>query len=160
MEHKLIYKLKSEVTLGPLPKDSSILGNSKVVLEGSDITIASYSNMVNTVLNAVKDDSLKDYSIEVIDLLTLSPLDTETVITSVEKTHKLLMCQEAPGSSSIGTTLISEVVSSRAFNSLKKPPTLLAGLHSPMPSAKHLETTVIPQEEDIVIKIKEMINNE
>jgi pyruvate dehydrogenase E1 component beta subunit len=160
MEHKLIYKLKSEVILGALPSDSSALGKSKVVQEGTDITIASYSNMVNTVMNAINDNSLKKYSIEVIDLLTLSPLDTETVITSVEKTHNLLVCQEAPGSSSIGATLISEVASSRAFTSLKKPLALLSGLHSPMPSAKHLETTVIPQEEDIVIKIKEMIDNE
>ena len=160
MEHKLIYKLKSEVILGALPSDSSALGKSKVVQEGTDITIASYSNMVNTVMNAINDNSLKKYSIEVIDLLTLSPLDTETVITSVEKTHNLLVCQEAPGSSSIGATLISEVASSRAFTSLNKPPALLSGLHSPMPSAKHLETTVIPQEEDIVIKIKEMIDNE
>ena len=160
MEHKLIYKLKSEVILGALPSDSSALGKSKVVQQGTDITIASYSNMVNTVMNAINDNSLKKYSIEVIDLLTLSPLDTETVITSVEKTHNLLVCQEAPGSSSIGATLISEVASSRAFTSLKKPLALLSGLHSPMPSAKHLETTVIPQEEDIVIKIKEMIDNE
>ena len=160
MEHKLIYKLKSEVILGALPSDSSALGKSKVVQEGTDITIASYSNMVNTVMNAINDNSLKKYSIEVIDLLTLSPLDTETVITSVEKTHNLLVGQEAPGSSSIGATLISEVASSRAFTSLKKPLALLSGLHSPMPSAKHLETTVIPQEEDIVIKIKEMIDNE
>ena len=160
MEHKLIYKLKSEVILGALPSDPSALGKSKVVQEGTDITIASYSNMVNTVMNAINDNSLKKYSIEVIDLLTLSPLDTETVITSVEKTHNLLVCQEAPGSSSIGATLISEVASSRAFTSLKKPLALLSGLHSPMPSAKHLETTVIPQEEDIVIKIKEMIDNE
>ena len=160
MEHKLIYKLKSEVTLNPLPKNSSELGNAKVVQEGQDITVASYSNMVNTVLSAIKDDSLKDYSIEVIDLLTLSPLDTKTVINSVEKTHRLLVCQEAPGSSSVGATLITEVVSSGAFKALKKPPKLLAGLHSPMPSAKHLETTVIPQEEDIVIKVKEMIDNE
>jgi len=160
MEHKLIYKLKSEVILGALPSDSSALGKSKVVQEGTDITIASYSNMVSTVMNAINDNSLKKYSIEVIDLLTLSPLDTETVITSVEKTYNLLVCQEAPGSSSIGATLISEVASSRAFTSLKKPLALLSGLHSPMPSAKHLETTVIPQEEDIVIKIKEMIDNE
>ena len=65
MEHKLIYKLKSEVTLHPLPKNSSALGKAKVVQEGKDITVASYSNMVNTVLNAVKDDLLKDYSVAV-----------------------------------------------------------------------------------------------
>ena len=160
MEHKLIYKLKSEVNLGPMPSSSSALGKSKIVQEGKDITIASYSNMVNTVMNAIKDDSLNNYSIEVVDLLTLSPLDTETIITSVEKTHNLLVCQEAPGSSSIGATVISEIASSRAFKCFKNPPVLLSGLHSPMPSAKHLEKTVIPQEEDIVMKIKEMIDNE
>ena len=116
--------------------------------------------MVNTVINATKDESLGKYSIEVIDLLTLSPLDSEKIIESVEKTKKLLVCQEAPASSSIGSTLISEVVSSRAFKALTQAPEILAGLHSPMPSAKHLETTVIPQEEDIVKKIKEMMSNE
>jgi len=160
MEHKLIYKLKSDVNLGSMPNDSSALGKSKVVKEGSDITIASYSNMVNTVINATKDESLGDYSIEIIDLLTLSPLDSEKIIESVEKTKKLLVCQEAPASSSIGSTLISEVVSSRAFRVLTQAPEILAGLHSPMPSAKHLETTVIPQEEDIVKKIKEMMSYE
>src|SRR5210317_2234561 len=140
MEHKLIYKLKSEVNLGPMPSDSSELGKSKVIQEGSDITVVSYSNMVNSVISAAKEDSLTDYSIE--------------------KTKRLLVCQEAPASSSVGSTLISEVVTSRAFKALNQSPELLAGLHSPMPSAKHLETTVIPQEEDIVQKIKEMIENE
>jgi len=160
MEHKLIYKLKSEVNLGPMPSDSSELGKSKVIQEGNDITVVSYSNMVNSVISAAKEDSLTDYSIEIIDLLTLAPMDSESVINSVEKTKRLLVCQEAPASSSVGSTLISEVVTSRAFKALNQSPELLAGLHSPMPSAKHLETTVIPQEEDIVQKIKEMIENE
>ena len=128
--------------------------------KGNDITVVSYSNMVNSVISAAKEDSLTDYSIEIIDLLTLAPMDSESVINSVEKTKRLLVCQEAPASSSVGSTLISEVATSRAFKALNQSPELLAGLHSPMPSAKHLETTVIPQEEDIVQKIKEMIENE
>ena len=160
MEHKLIYKLKSEVNLGTMPSHSSELGKSKVIQEKNDITVVSYSNMVNSVISAAKEDSLTDYSIEIIDLLTLAPMDSESVINSVEKTKRLLVCQEAPASSSVGSTLISEVATSRAFKALNQSPELLAGLHSPMPSAKHLETTVIPQEEDIVQKIKEMIENE
>ena len=81
----------------------------------------------------------------------------ETILSSVTKTEKLLVCQEAPANSSVGSTVISNVVQSGAFSSLSIAPKLVSGLHSPMPSAKHLETTVIPQKEDIIQVIKDMV---
>jgi len=160
MEHKLIYKIKEEVELKSLPKDSSLLGKGKIVSEGKDITVVSYSNMVNTTKEALSDKKLEKYSIELIDLMTLSPLDMDLIIDSVNKTGRLLVCQEASGDSSVGTTVITKVVSSNAFKSLKTKPELLSGLHAPMPSAKHLENKVIPQKDDIINSIVKVIENE
>ena len=157
MEHKLIYKIKDNVVLNDIPSSSELLGKANIESEGNDITIVTYSNMVNVVKDAISSDELSESSIELIDLQTLSPLDMDTVITSVSKTKKLLVCQEAPANSSVGSTVISNVVQSNAFSSLSSAPKLVSGLHSPMPSAKHLETTVIPQKEDIMQAIKDMV---
>ena len=157
MEHKLIYKIKDDVVLNNIPSNSELLGQAKILSEGNDITIVSYSNMVNVVKDAISSDELSEISAELIDLQTLSPLDMQTIITSVSKTKKLLVCQEAPANSSVGSTVISNVVQSDAFSSLSVAPKLVSGLHSPMPSAKHLETTVIPQKEDIMQAIKDMV---
>ena len=98
-----------------------------------------------------------NFSIEIIDLQTVSPIDFETIKNSLIKTKKLLVCQEAPPNSSVGTTVISKVVESDLFNILEVAPKLISGLHSPMPSAKHLESTVIPQKEDILNAIQDML---
>ena len=157
MEHKLIYKIKNNVVLNDVPSSSELLGKANIESEGNDITIVTYSNMVNVAKDAISSDELSESSIELIDLQTLSPLDMDTIITSVSKTKKLLVCQEAPANSSVGSTVISNVVQSSAFPSLSSAPKLVSGLHSPMPSAKHLETTVIPQKEDIMNAIKGMV---
>ena len=157
MEHKLIYKIKNNVVLNDVPSSSELLGKANIESEGNDITIVTYSNMVNVVKDAISSDELSESSIELIDLQTLSPLDMETILSSVTKTEKLLVCQEAPANSSVGSTVISNVVQSGAFSSLSIAPKLVSGLHSPMPSAKHLETTVIPQREDIIQVIKDMV---
>ena len=157
MEHKLIYKVKENVTLNPIPKDSSYLGNASVAQEGTDLTVVSYSNMVNVVKEAVAMKELQNYSIEIVDLQTVSPIDFETIKNSLIKTKKLLVCQEAPSNSSVGTTVVSKVVESDLFNVLEIAPKLVSGLHSPMPSAKHLESTVIPQKEDILNAIQDML---
>ena len=157
MEHKLIYKVKDNVVLNEMPSSSDLLGKANIESEGNEITIVSYSNMVNVVKDAISSDELSGTSVELIDLQTLSPLDMETILNSVTKTEKLLVCQEAPANSSVGSTVISNVVQSGAFSSLSIAPKLVSGLHSPMPSAKHLETTVIPQKEDIIKVIKDMV---
>jgi pyruvate dehydrogenase E1 component beta subunit len=157
MEHKLIYKIKDNVVLNKIPSSSELLGKANIVSEGNDITLVSYSHMVNVVKDIISSNELSEISIELIDLQTLSPLDMETITTSVFKTKKLLVCQEAPANSSVGSTVISNVVQSDVFSSLSSAPKLVSGLHSPMPSAKHLETTVIPQKEDIMQSIKDMV---
>ena len=157
MEHKLIYKIKDKLELNDIPKKSSMLGKANIVSEGKDITIVSYSNMVNVAKEAIGAEELQNCSIELIDLQTVSPIDYDTIKTSLKKTKKLLVCQEAPSNSSVGTTVISKIVESELFQELEIAPKLVSGLHSPMPSAKHLELNVIPQVEDITSAVKSML---
>lgn len=113
--------------------------------------------MVNVAKEAIAAEELQNYSIELIDLQTVSPIDYDTIKTSLKKTKKLLVCQEAPSNSSVGTTVISKIVESELFQELEIAPKLVSGLHSPMPSAKHLELNVIPQVEDITNAVKSML---
>ncbi len=92
-----------------------------------------------------------------LDIVGLFSFIFETIKNSLIKTKKLLVCQEAPSNSSVGTTVVSRVVESDLFNILEIAPKLVSGLHSPMPSAKHLESTVIPQKEDILNAIQDML---
>ena len=157
MEHKLIYKIKGNVELNDIPKESSMLGKANLIKEGNDITIVAYSNMVNVAKEAIAAEELQNCSIELIDLQTVSPIDYETIKNSLKKTKRLLVCQEAPSNSSVGTTVISKIVESELFHELEVAPKLVSGLHSPMPSAKHLELNVIPQAEDITNAVKSML---
>ena len=157
MEHKLIYKIKGNVELNDIPKESSMLGKANLIKEGNDMTIVAYSNMVNVAKEALAAEELQNCSIELIDLQTVSPIDYETIKNSLKKTKRLLVCQEAPSNSSVGTTVISKIVESELFHELEVAPKLVSGLHSPMPSAKHLELNVIPQAEDITNAVKSML---
>ena len=126
-----------------------MLGKANLVKVGNDMTIVAYSNMVNVAKEAIAAEELHNYSIELIDLQTVSPIDYDTIKNSLKKTKRLLVCQEAPSNSSVGTTVITKIVESELFHELEVAPKLVSGLHSPMPSAKHLELNVIPQAEDI-----------
>ena len=157
MEHKLIYKIKDNVELNDIPKESSMLGKANLIKEGNDMTIVAYSNMVNVAKEALAAEELQNCSIELIALQTVSPIDYDTIKNSLKKTKRLLVCQEAPSNSSVGTTVISKIVESELFHELEVAPKLVSGLHSPMPSAKHLELNVIPQAEDITNAVKSML---
>ena len=103
MEHKLIYKIKDNVELNDIPKESSMLGKANLIKEGNDMTIVAYSNMVNVAKEALAAEELQNCSIELIDLQTVSPIDYDTIKNSLKKTKRLLVCQEAPSNSSVGT---------------------------------------------------------
>ena len=127
MEHKLIYKIKDNVELNDIPKESSMLGKANLIKEGNDMTIVAYSNMVNVAKEALAAEELQNCSIELIDLQTVSPIDYDTIKNSLKKTKRLLVCQEAPSNSSVGTTVISKIVESELFHELEVAPKLVSG---------------------------------
>lgn len=153
IEHKLLYAEK-----GFVPEEDYIIpiGEAEVKREGSDITIVTTSLMVKKVLLAAEELNKEKISCEVIDLRTLYPLDKDTIFFSVKKTGKLLVIHEACERGGIGGEIVAQIVES-IFDYLDAPPQRLAAKNTPVPFAPNLERFVIPQVEDIKIKVKEML---
>jgi acetoin:2,6-dichlorophenolindophenol oxidoreductase subunit beta len=140
LEHKNLYASECDVPEEPY---AIPFGEARVVREGRDITIVTYGLMVPNSLAAA--DMLKKEGIdcEVIDLRTLSPIDMDTVIESVESTGRLLCVDEANPRCSIATD-VAAVVAQDAFHALKGPIGMVTAPHSPVPFSPTLEDLYIP----------------
>ena len=147
--------LENEVMYGqsfdcPDDKDFTLpIGKAKIEKEGVDVTIIAFSIMVGKALEAVEILNSKGISAEVVNLRTLRPLDTETIINSVKKTNRVVTCEEGFPFSGIGAE-ISAVIIENAFDWLDAPVTRVSGKDVPMPYAANLEKLALPQVNDIV----------
>jgi len=121
---------------------------TRVVREGTEVTVVGYGPMVSMLLQAAEVAAEEGTSIEVIDLRSISPLDYEPILASVRKTGRLVVAQEAPGFVSVGSE-IAATVTERAFYSLEAPVLRVAGFDTPFPPAK-LETTYLPDVDRIL----------
>ena len=156
-----IIFLENEVLYGQsfdCPDDENFLipiGKAKIEKVGSDVTIVAFSIMVGKALEAAK--ILKDNGIdaEVINLRTLRPLDTETILNSVKKTNRVVTCEEGFPFSGIGAE-ISAVISENVFDWLDAPVTRVTGKDVPMHYAANLEKLALPQIDDIVNACKKV----
>ncbi len=144
-EPKSRYWPKGEVNF-----ESSAAGlhQSRVVQTGDDVTVVGHGAMVSVLLQAAKVAATEGTSIEVIDLRSLSPIDYGPIIASVQKTGRLVVAQEAPGSVSIGSE-IAATVAERAFYALQAPVLRVSGFDVPFPPAK-LETLYLPDADRIL----------
>jgi pyruvate dehydrogenase E1 component beta subunit len=136
MEPKKIYRaIKQEV---PEEKYTIPIGKAKVVSEGTDLTIVTYGAMVREVQRAIVMAKKEGYSVELIDLRTIYPIDRETVANSVKKTGRLLVVNEGPTSFGVGSELIA-IANEEAFLSLEAPPRRLGGFDTipPLPKGEH-----------------------
>ena len=124
------------------------LHTSRVVREGTEITLLGYGPMVNVLLAAAEIAAAEGTSCEVIDLRSLSPVDYEPIVASVQKTGRLVIAQEAPGFVSVGSE-IAATVTERAFYSLESPVLRVAGFDTPFPPAK-LETVYLPDADRVL----------
>jgi len=115
---------------------------SRVVREGTEVTLVGYGPMVNVLLQAAELAAAEGTSIEVVDLRSLSPIDYGPVVASVQKTGRAVIAQEAPGFVSIGSE-VAATITERAFYSLEAPVLRVAGFDTPFPPAK-LETIYLP----------------
>ena len=155
IEHKLLYNDK-----GLVPEEEYIvpIGKAEIKKLGSDLTIVTYSRMVNFAIAAADILKQDNIDLEVIDLKTLSPMDMDTIIASVKKTNRLLTVEEGCLTGGVGAE-ISAKVTELAFDSLDYPVVRIAALDSPIPFNRELEKIVIPQVETIVSKIKYIFKN-
>lgn len=154
-EHKLLYNTKSEV---PEEEYEIPLGVADVKREGTDVTVVVTGVMVNRALEAAKELDKEGISIEVIDPRTLVPLDTETIVESVKKTNRALVVYEAVERGGYGAEIASMIGESEAFDFLDAPVSRLGGVATPIPYNPKLEKAAVPQVEDIVSKVKTIMN--
>jgi pyruvate/2-oxoglutarate/acetoin dehydrogenase E1 component len=153
IEHKLLYRTKSFV---PEEEYTIPLGRAKVVREGHDLTIITYSHTVMKSLEAANKLAEEGIDAEVIDLRSLKPLDKETIIQSVSKNGRVLIVHEAPLTGGFGGELAALIADSEAFDFLDAPIRRLAGRDIPIPYNRTLEKASVPQVEDIVIAARSL----
>ena len=149
-EHKNLYASEADV-----PEESYTIpfGEANVVRDGKHVTIATYGLMVQRSLDAAAVLAKQGVECEVIDLRTLSPIDTDTVIESVEKTGRLVCVDEANPRCSIASD-ISATVSQAAFRSLKAGIQMVTAPHTPVPFSPALEDLYIPSAAQIVTAVQ------
>ena len=141
IEHATLYQVKGEV-----PDDEDYLvpiGVSDVKREGKDVTIVSYSKMLQVSLEAADKLASEGISAEIVDLRTLRPLDVRPIIESVKKTNRLVVVEEGWRSFGIGAE-ISSRVTELAFDYLDAPPIRVNALHTPVPFNYTCEAYVLP----------------
>jgi pyruvate dehydrogenase E1 component beta subunit len=151
MEHKLLYRIKGAV---PEEMYTIPLGQAEVKRQGRDLTVLAYSIMVPRALEAAEQLAAQGVEIEVVDLRSLKPLDTETIVRSVSKTGRVLILHESPKTGGFGGELAAVVAESEAFDYLDAPIRRLAGRDIPIPYNRTLERATVPQVEDIVAAAK------
>jgi len=153
-EHQLLMP-----TSGPVPEEEYVIpfGKADIKRAGQDITILSYALMVHRVLKAAEAVANEGIQAEVIDLRTLSPLDKETILKSVEKTGRLLIVHQACTTGGFGAE-IAALVAEEGFELLTTPIQRLGALDVPVPYSPVLENYVVPNEQKIAEKIRSMVN--
>ena len=157
LEHKKLYRkpeLKMDVPKGLYEIE---LGSAKVLREGSDITVVSWSGMIHVVQEAAEVLNKEGVSVEIIDLRSIVPLDTETILSSVEKTSNLCIVQEDVPFSSIASE-ISSLVAERGFWNLDNPIKKVTPPNTHIPFAPILEDAFIPSVDKVVKAIRELGN--
>ncbi|MGD0144604.1 MAG: pyruvate dehydrogenase complex E1 component subunit beta [Rhizomicrobium sp.] len=157
--------LENEIAYGrsfPVPKlDDYIvpIGKARVVKPGAHVTLVAYSICVGLILEAAERLAAEGIDAELIDLRTLRPLDTSTVIESVKKTNRIVTVEQGWPICSIGSEIASQVVE-QAFDYLDAPPTKVTGRDVPMPYAANLEKLALPHVEDVVAAAKSVCYRE
>ncbi|MEC7514768.1 MAG: pyruvate dehydrogenase complex E1 component subunit beta, partial [Pseudomonadota bacterium] len=151
LENEVMYGQTFDVPTDPdfvLP-----IGKAKVVRAGADVTITAFSIMVGRALEAAEALAAEGIEAEVIDLRTLRPLDVATLTTSVQKTNRLVSCEEGWPFAGIGAELAATMME-QAFDYLDAPVVRVHGADVPMPYAANLEKLALPQVDNIIAAAK------
>ncbi|MEG1451895.1 pyruvate dehydrogenase complex E1 component subunit beta [Brevundimonas sp.] len=154
LEHEMMYGIEFDV---PEIEDYVVpIGKAKVRREGTDVTITAHSRMVGFALQAAEKLAEEGISAEVVDLRTLRPLDTETIINSVKKTNRLVSAEEGWGRMGVGAEVVACVIE-EAFDYLDAPPLRVHQEDVPLPYAANLEVLSLPGVDKIVAAVKKVM---
>ncbi|GBQ91735.1 pyruvate dehydrogenase E1 component subunit beta [Gluconacetobacter johannae DSM 13595] len=157
-----VVVLENEILYGqkfPCPVDEDFIlpiGRAKIEREGSDVTIVAFSIMVGTALEAAAILAEQGIEAEVINLRTIRPLDTETIVASVRKTSRLVCVEEGWPFAGIGAEISMQVIE-HAFDYLDAPPARVAGADVPMPFAANLEKLALPNPTWVVDAVRKLV---
>jgi pyruvate dehydrogenase E1 component beta subunit len=153
LENEMLYGQSFDV---PQDKDWIVpIGKAKVVRPGSNVTITAFSRMVGVALEAAELLSKEGIDAEVIDLRTIRPLDTATIVASVQKTNRMVSVEEGWPFAGIGSEMAA-VIMEQAFDYLDAPVARVAGIDVPMPYAANLEKLALPQAAQIADAAKQV----
>lgn len=151
-ENKLLYAAKGEVPEG----DEGIpLGVADIKREGTDVTIVAISRMVTQSLAAAKKLEAEGISVEVVDPRTISPLDEETILASVAKTHRLVVVDEDNPRCSVAAD-IAAMVADKGFDTLDAPIKMVTAPHAPVPFSPALEAVYVPSPDRIAETVRSL----
>jgi 2-oxoisovalerate dehydrogenase E1 component len=152
IENRLLYGMK-----GPQPPDDHVvpIGKASVVHPGTDVTVVSVSRMVHEACAAAEAVARDGVSVEVVDLRTVAPLDTATILESVRKTSRLLVAHEAVLPFGIGAE-IAATVAREAFWDLDAPIERIGAAATPPPYAPDLERAWLPDRDDIADALRRL----
>jgi pyruvate dehydrogenase E1 component beta subunit len=154
IEHATLYQTRGEVPDG----DYTVpIGKSTVQRPGSDVTLVTYSKMLEVSLKAADELSKAGIEIEVVDLRTLRPLDMEPVIESFKKTNHAVIVEEGWKSFGVGSEVAARIYE-QAFDYVDAPIKRVAQDEVPLPYNRTLEQEALPQVKDVVAAVKEVLN--
>jgi len=154
LEHELMYGVSFPMSDEAQSKDFVIpFGKAKIEKEGSDVTIVAFSKMVGLAIEAAEAMEAKGVSVEVINLLSIRPLDREAIINSVKKTGRIISIETGWPQCGIGSEISAILMESEAFNYLDAPMERVTGADVPMPYAVDLENAALPQLDDVIAAI-------
>jgi pyruvate dehydrogenase E1 component beta subunit len=159
LENELMYGVEFDISPAALDKDFLIpIGKAKIQREGKDVTLVTFSRPVGAALAAAETLEKKGISVEVINLRSIRPLDSETIIKSVKKTHRLVTVELGWPQSGVGSEIVSQIIESDAFDYLDAPPIRITGADVPMPYAQNLEDAAQPQAQNIVDVVERLVS--
>ncbi|MGI5907222.1 MAG: alpha-ketoacid dehydrogenase subunit beta [Christensenellales bacterium] len=153
IEHKILLGVKGEVPEG---EHYVPIGKATVAREGSDVTIITWSAMVQKALAAAETLAKEGVSAEVLDLRTISPLDKEAILKSVEKTGRAIILHEATLTGGVGGE-IAAIIADEGFDYLNAPIKRVAAPDCPIPFSPVLEQAWVPNEEKVIAAVKQVV---
>jgi pyruvate dehydrogenase E1 component beta subunit len=153
IEHATMYQVRGEVPDGEylIP-----IGQSKVQREGTDVTVVTYSKGLELSMKAADELAGEGIQIEVVDLRTLRPLDMEPVLESFRKTNRAVVVEEGWKSFGVGSEIASRIYE-QAFDYADAPVRRVAQKEVPLPYNRTLEQAALPQVEDVIAAVKEVM---
>lgn len=158
LENELLYGTPYPVSDEVMSKDFILpIGKAKIQRPGTHITVVAHSRAVELSMLAAVELAKSGIECEVINLRSIRPLDMDTIFQSVQKTHHLVTVEQGWPQSGVGSEIVARVMEHETFFHLDAPVWRVTGVDCPMPYAKTLEAAALPQPNDIVSAVKQVL---